>query len=478
MKSVLTIVTLGPGDPDYLNRKTMDEIRNAEALILRTGRHSLVPWLDRQGISYTALDHIYESAPDFDTLNSEIADFLLKHAASFHTVYAVPDATTDSTVRYLVKHVPDPSVINIIPGTGYSDCFLSASLPCLSDGPFTVASASELLLTGGYDPNQSLLITELDNQILAGQVKILLSDVLEDEHSIFLIRDYSVPVRLPLYMLDRQRDIDHRSAVLVPGTDFLHRGRYVMRDLIDLMEKLRAPEGCPWDRSQTHKTLRPYMIEEAWECVAAIDRNETEHLCEELGDLVFQVVFHASVGKSFDEFSFSDVITAVCQKMIRRHPHVFLNQEKKDQDSIRSAWEQIKREETGHATLISSLDDVSEGLPSLMYMSKLLKKLNSAELFRRTPEQILASIVSLSDKIANDQDGVKQTDTGLMLLYCTELCFCLGIDAELVLHQTADRMKKDLKSAEKKIISDGKAFEHLTFDELGVYLNHVEGEIE
>ena len=120
MKSVLTIVTLGPGDPDYLNRKTMDEIRNAEALILRTGRHSLVPWLDRQGISYTALDHIYESAPDFDTLNSEIADFLLKHAASFHTVYAVPDATTDSTVRYLVKHVPDPSVINIIPGTGYS----------------------------------------------------------------------------------------------------------------------------------------------------------------------------------------------------------------------------------------------------------------------------------------------------------------------------------------------------------------------
>ena len=478
MKPELCVVSLGPGDPELMNVKTIGAIRNAETLILRTGRHPAAEWLDGQGIVYETLDPFYEEAEDFDELNREAAAHILRMSADKPVVYAVPDACSDLTVRALFRQAEDRSRIRVIPGVGAADQFLSSSIPLMPDGPLTIASACGLISSGSFDPNHSLLVTELDNPIQAGQVKILLSAFLEDEHSIFLIRGSCAPVPMPLYQLDRESGIDHRTAVFVPGSDFLSRERFVMRDLSELMDRLRAPDGCPWDRAQTHESLEPYMIEEAWECVAAIDQEDPDHLCEELGDLLFQVVFHASVGASFDEFTLGDVITAVCRKMIRRHPHVFGGRDLKDAGSVRTAWEQIKREETGRSSAVDSLDDVSEGLPSLKYAARIFKKLDSVQAVHRTPAQILDAVVSLTDHIRRDPEAADRSELGRLLLSCTELCFRLGADGELILRQTADRLKNDLKSAEKLIIRDGKSLEALTFGELCVYLKHVEGEIE
>ena len=474
----IIIVSLGPGDPDLLNTKTLRALRESGTLILRTGRHPLTSWLTDNGIPFSTLDFLYEESDDFDILNRNAAEYLIRQAQAGPIVYAVPDAPTDCTVRVLLHEKPESFSAVVIPGISLYDTHLSSVLSFLQDAAVTVVPADELSDSFHYDPNTSLLVTELDNPIQTGQVKLFLSDMLGDEHNVFLLQNEKKPFSLPLYELDRQTGIDHRSAVLIPGSGFLERSRFVFSDLEMLMEKLRSPDGCPWDRIQTHESLRPYVIEEAWECVACIDQQDPDHLCEELGDLLFQIFFHSSVGRSFGEFSLHDVVTAICSKMIHRHPHVFGSRDLKDAESVRSAWEQLKQEETGSWTVASSLDDVSAGLPSLKYAAKIMKKLQETAAVRSDPKPVLSDIGHLSSSLLSGTVSESTDSLGRLLLLCSELCFALGSDSELVLHQAVDRLKYRLKKVDEVVKNDGKSLEHLTFEELGVYLKHVEDEIE
>lgn len=478
MKNDITVVSLGPGDPDLLNIKTIDAIKNARVLILRTSRHPIIDWLNQNHIVFSSLDHIYDTCEDFDDLDREIAAFLIHQSSSSPVVYAVPDAYMDRSVRTLFRIAARQISIHVIPGMGSGNVYLSEVISELNDSPVSIVSSYDFAGTGFYDPDFSILITELDNPMLAGQIKIILSEVLEDDHEIILIREENRLFRIPLYELDRDPEIDHRTSVFIPSSGFLSRHRFVLNDLILIMNKLRAPQGCPWDRIQTHDTLRPYLVEEAWECVAAIEQNDTDHLCEELGDLLFQIIFHSAIARAFDEFTLNDVISSVCGKMIRRHPHVFSDVSFSDADSVSAAWETIKQEETGHRSVPDSLEDVSDGLPSLKYASKILKKLKQSKSFERSRIRILSDIQQLTEKIITNGVQVSETELGVLLLLCVELCSQAGIDGELALHLTVDRLKHRIRENEKIIIKGGKSFEHLTFDELGVYLQYVEGEIE
>ena len=478
MNHDIVIVSLGSGDPDLLNSRTLETLRSTQCLILRTSRHPFSLWLENNHISYSSCDDLYESSEDFDDLDRRIASFLLQQADVCSLVYAVTDATMDRSVRTLVRMSSGPASVSIIPGIGISSLHLSHALPYLDDSGVTVIPAYDFADTGFYDPNQSVLITELDNPLLAGQIKIRLSVALDDEYRIVLLNDQDAPVLIPLYELDRYHHIDHRTAVLVPSSGYMNRNHFVMNDLISIMEKLRSPEGCPWDKQQTHKSLQPYLVEEAWECVAAIDQDDMDHLCEELGDLLFQIVFHSSVAQSFDEFSLNDVLTSVCGKMIRRHPHVFSGLSIQDADSVAVSWEKIKQKETGHLKITDSLEDVSSGLPSLKYAAKSLKKLCQSDQFSRPSLQILSDIRQIADHFAAEPDHIAETDIGRFLLLCSELCCSLHVDGELVLHQAVDSLKNKLRQVESRLHNDGKSLEHLTFSELGVYLQCVEGEIE
>ncbi len=479
MKSDIIIVSIGQGDPDLLNLKAIRTLRESNRLLLRTGRHPISGWLESNGIVYQTLDCFYENADDFDKLNSMIADHIFQEASKGQVVYAVPDSLMDSTVKTLFRNKPDHIHINVIPGVSAFDLHLSASLQYLGNSFVQAVSAYDLLSSFSYDPGNSLLITELDNVILAGQIKIALSNLLEDEHIVYLLREDSDPLPLPLYMLDRQQHFNHFSALLVPDSDYMHREKYVLRDLAEITDLLRSPEGCPWDQQQTHQSLRSFLIEEAWECVAAIDDDDYLHLGEELGDLLFQIIFHASIGNDFDEFTLNDVISSICAKMIRRHPHVFSDADLHDTESISAAWEQIKRSETGHHVLSQNLDDVSVSLPALKYTAKILKKACHNSAASESSFEIISAIRELLDRFSSD--SVPEDLSGLcgnLLVLCCFLCFHSNIDSEVILHQAADRLKCRLRNAESLVMKDGKSFERLTFSELCVYLKHVEGEIE
>lgn len=224
MKSEIHVVSLGPGDVDLLNAKTLSLLRGAESLILRTARHPLSSWLSENEIAFTSLDSLYDQFDSFDALNRAAAEILIRAAASSPVVYAVPDALTDLTVRALSERAGKDIAVSVVPGVSLYDAFLSAALSCLPDRPLIAVSARELTRGFSWDPGLSLLITELDNEILAGEVKLFLSEVLDDEQPVFLLRLDASPVRLPLFELDRRRNLDHRCAVLIPAS-FSHGGK-------------------------------------------------------------------------------------------------------------------------------------------------------------------------------------------------------------------------------------------------------------
>ena len=477
MNPSITVVSLGPGDPDLVNPKTIRTLENAACLILLTGKHRMSQWLSGRGIPFSTLDGFFEEAADFEELRNMISAHLWDKARISSLVYAVPDASSDLSVRTLYRTMPASGIITVIPGTGYSDVFLSSSLSSLCESDLRILPAYELL-TKIPDPDTSLLVVELDNALLAGQVKCLLSDYLEDEKEVVFLQGEKAPRFIPLYELDRQHGYDHQSAVLIPASVSLQRSRFLFNDLVHIMDRLRSPGGCPWDREQTHTSLRPYLIEEAWECVAAIDQNDMDHLSEELGDLLFQIVFHASIGSSFDEFTLVDVISSICRKMIRRHPHVFAGSSFSDHEALRISWETIKREETGRQTVPESLEDVSEALPSLKYAEKMLKKISQIPSAKRTPDMILPQLAETVRFLEQPGRSAQPADLEELLLLCSELCFSLRQDGELLLHHAVDHMKSRIMEAEKKAVSQRKTIESLTFNELGVYLSHVEGEIE
>ena len=469
------MVSIGPGDVFLLNQATVDTLRGASPLILRTDHHPLAAWLNDQDISYVSLDDLYESSDDFDCMNSAMADRVWQLAAEGkHAVYAVPDLLTDRSVDELFRHIPEScSEPEIIPGFSYADFYLARCRGLISSGNIRIVSASEFL-SSFYDPEQSLLITEVDGAITAGDVKAHLSSLFDEESSVWLIQAGGRPVSLPLYELDRKKKYDHMTAVLVPGSDFLHHCRNTIHDLLNIMERLRAPDGCPWDSIQTHESLRPYMVEEAWEAVNAIDDNDPDHLADELGDLLFQIVFHASVGKSFGEFDFVDVVTNICTKMIHRHPHVFGSKHVSSPDEVSDTWEEIKRQETGSRTVSESLNDVSPGLPSLKYAIKVNKKAQQLPSWRRNPADIAEEIRNLSGLLLAADGSLDEKVMGKLLFLCTHLCHRSDRDAEIILHQAVDRFKSAFSRMENDVKSAGKALETLTFEEICLYLNKAE----
>lgn len=158
----------------------------------------------------------------------------------------------------------------------------------------------------------------------------------------------------------------------------LIKDHYTFEDLIGIMEFLRSPDGCPWDRAQTHESIRKNMIEECYEAVEGIDRNDPGLLCEELGDLLLQIVFHARISEEKGEFSISDAVDEICKKMIRRHPHVFSDVPASTPEGALDRWEEIKKAEKSDDTPVKAMDRVARTLPSLMRTQKLLKKAEKA----------------------------------------------------------------------------------------------------
>ncbi|MBQ7822486.1 MAG: MazG family protein, partial [Clostridia bacterium] len=201
---------------------------------------------------------------------------------------------------------------------------------------------------------------------------------------------------------------------------------YDFNDLCDIMKLLRSPDGCPWDAEQDHKSIRKNFIEEVYEVCEAIDEENSEHLCEELGDVMLQVVFHSEMERAKGSFDIGDVINGICRKLVHRHPHVFGDVKVDSADGVLVNWDEIKKAEKGQKSVGDVLESVPKTLPALMRAQKIVKK---------AEKNSLVLFPDCADLDALDADGYAE-----MLMRLCKSANKKGIDLEEILDQKCTQM--------------------------------------
>ncbi len=241
-----------------------------------------------------------------------------------------------------------------------------------------------------------------------------------------------------------------------------------LEQLLRIMARLRAPDGCPWDREQSHATLRQSVIEEAYEVAAAINSGDDANLREELGDLLLQVVFHAQMASERGDWNFDAVASGIVEKLVRRHPHVFGSENASDSAAVLTRWEEIKRAEKGTAAAASALDGVSEGLPSLMRAEKVQKKAAKVGFDWSELPPVVAKV---REEIAEVEDALGdaekvEEEIGDLLFAVVNLARKLKVDGEVALQRATDKFATRFRQVESIARERGLALEKMTLAEM------------
>jgi len=408
-----------------LTLNAVEALKSAGHIVLHTERCGAGEWLRKNNIAFTSLDSVYEEAEDFDEHIDMALDRILSiDAEKIH--YVVIDLA-DETVRALADR-------------GIALHFIGqktrGGLTAFAKGAYLTVSATNAE-NAYFSSLNDTLITEIDSYELASDVKLLLMDKYPDETDVYFLRGESV-AKIPLTDLDRMENYDHTVSCFVPAVrDLMQLERYDFAHLLMLCKRLRDPmTGCPWDREQTHETLKRDALEEAYELQDAIEREDDFGIIEELGDVLFAASLQIQIGIEHGEFTATDVITGVVQKMISRHTHVFGKDRVTNMDSLFSLWDDNKKEEKGLNTTGDEMDAVALALPALLRASKVIKRAEKADAaFVPSPESYGATDASsLGDSLLKQVAWARQN----------------GIDAEKALEDAVNRYIAAYKNAHGK----------------------------
>ena len=375
MTGTVVAVGLGPAGPDLLSAAALAAFAavGPEARLLRTARHPAAAAVAAGG----TFDHRYEAAVAMDEVYEGIVDDLVASASRLgRVVYGVPGSplVAERTVELLrLRAAAGEVALEVVPALSFLDLAwdrlgvdpVAGGVRLVDGQRFAVEAAGE---------RGPLLVAQTDSPFTLSEVKL----ALEDGPAVTVLQRLGLPdervVEVAWADLDREVEPDHLTTLWVPRL-----AAPVAAEVQRLTATVRSlREGCPWDREQTHQSLTRYVVEEAYEVVEAIDAlgvdpgAEVDALCDELGDLLFQVVLHAAIAEQAGWFTLADVAAGVDDKLVRRHPHVFAGLEVADADEVVRNWDALKRVEQPQRT--SPLDGIPAGLPALQLAVKALRR--------------------------------------------------------------------------------------------------------
>ena len=249
---------------------------------------------------------------------------------------------------------------------------------------------------------------------------------------------------------------------------FENKSKYNVYDLQKLIKMLRSPQGCPWDKEQTHESIRRNFLEETCEAVEAIDEKNPEHLCEELGDVLTQVIFHADIEQDAGRFDLDDVADMCVRKLISRHPHVFGSVDADNTQQVLDNWDAIKRVEKHQKTVADSIDAVAKTLPALWRAEKIQKKAGKGGFdwkdSAQSMDKLCQELTELSDAL-NEQGNVEE-ELGDVLFSAVNVARHTGFDPEQALHKACDKFAARFRAVEQAVIDQGKDMSLMSEQEL------------
>ncbi len=264
--------------------------------------------------------------------------------------------------------------------------------------------------------------------------------------------------------------------------DFDFKEKYNINDLLNILEILRGENGCPWDAEQTHESIRSNLLEEAYEAADAIDENNAALQCEELGDVLLQVVFHCQIEKETSKhYDFDSVCDDICQKLIKRHPHVFGDVVANDSQTVLKNWDSIKKE-SKNQSYTQTLKDIPKALPALMRAEKIGKRASRANMDFANQQSALCAVFAEAKELeyaANNENTDRTKDElGDLLFSCVNLARKLGIDAEEALNASCEKFIARFEKTEELAQSDNKDMAKLDEKELDLYWNKCKEEFK
>jgi tetrapyrrole methylase family protein/MazG family protein len=433
----ITILGLGPGNSAFLTLEAWQVLEEADTVYLRTKRHPTVASLPSH-LSLHSLDHLYEEKADFAEVYEEIAARVLALGERPQgVIYAVPGhpLVGEASVQRILALARERGLeLRIVEGLS----FVEPVLTCLGldaiEG-LQLADATELavLYHPPVNPDRPTLVGQLYGRHLASSVKLTLMNLFPADHQVVLVHGAGTVVEkvttLPLYELDRNGEIDHLTTLYLPPLPETSS----LESFQDTIAHLRAPDGCPWDREQTHQSLRTALLEETYEVLTALDADDMDALCEELGDLLLQILLHAQIGVEEGDFSLAQVIEKINAKIKRRHPHVFGDVMVSGTAEVLHNWEEIKREEKGEAEG-SMLDDVPLTLPALAQAQSYQRRVARVGFDWPNVEGVVAKVAEEMEELRRTSDAAeREEELGDLLFSLVNLARWLEVDAESAL---------------------------------------------
>ena len=464
----ITIVGLGPGPFGCLSLETWDVIRQAPKLLLRTAVHPTVEDLRSRGVNFTSYDTFYDQGEDFDSVYRAIADDVVEQARVADIVFAVPGSPmvaekTVGLIREAAGAVGLPIVV--LPGMSFFE-LLCNRLGIDPQQGLTLVDALEVE-TLPKDLATGLVITQVFSPLVASELKLALMERLPDEAPVIVARHLGLPdesvTTVPLFELDRQAGFDHLTSVYAPPAS-TGGERFELDPLVKVMSRLRSPDGCPWDIEQSHATLRRYIIEEVYEVLEAIDEQDPTHLCEELGDLLLQIVFHARMAEEAGDFSMQDVVDTVTEKLIRRHPHVFGDISVQDAAEVIVNWDAIKRREKKQKPK-SALDGVPQGLPALLRANKLQMKAAKVGFdwddIAPVWDKVAEELAELRQAATSGNPSEIEDELGDVVFAVVNLGRFLGVETEVALNRANNKFSRRFHQVEEMLRQQGRKWQEL-----------------
>lgn len=454
---MIRVLGLGPGDPGLLTERAVAILREevlagTSSLVLRTRIHPTVARLEEWGVPFESHDAFYETGATFDEVYRAIHQDLIARAARGPLVYAVPGnpLVGERTVRDLLSQhevaielVPGMSALDVMWGAMGADPILGMRMVDAldlvewdesADRPFRPALR--------LDPTVATTVLHVYAPRIASAAKLPLLERYPAEHPVTVLRAAGVPGEQrieihPLHAIDRLPWIDHLTSLYLPPAP----PRGVAR-LVDLVAHLRSPAGCPWDREQTPLTLVKYVLEEAYEAVEAIEAGDPEHIEEELGDLLLQVVLQSQLAREAGDFDLEDVADGIADKLVRRHPHVFGSTEAATPGAGGERWDELKAKEKGRPPA-GILAGISSRRSALSWADALNRKAARAGFEWADFAGVLAKVVEEAGELEEAREEGDRPhiihELGDLLLAVTNLARWLDVDPEEALRKANRR---------------------------------------
>ncbi len=481
----ITIVGLGPGDAALLTREAWETLTGANEIYLRTARHPTVAGLPDSLVVHS-FDDVYEQTADFAQVYELIAEKVLTLGArSEGVVYAVPGhpCVAEATVSHIRARAKERGLnVKLVAGLSFIEPALQAlgldALPHLQ-------LADALELAGRHHPllhpDAPALIAQVYSPAIAADVKLTLMNQYPDEHPVTLIHTASTVdervEHLPLYEIDRSEHIAHLTALYVPPLAHLS----ALETFQNTIAHLRAPDGCPWDREQTHQTLRTNLLEETYEVLAALDADDVDAMREEVGDLLLQIVLHAQIALEYGEYSMAEVIAGINEKIIRRHPHVFGDVKVNGVADVLTNWEKLKAAERAangkpDKKHNGTLGEVPPTLPALM----------QAETYQRRAARVGFDWPDVSGVKAKVLEEIAEVETaddledevGDLLFAVVNWARWLNVEPESALRRANTKFATRFAQVEAAAEAQGKVMKEMTLGELDELWEKAKGGLE